>query len=122
MALTKKKAASAAGPAPETAAEKPVAEPAAEKAAAKKVPSAKSVLKKAAGKKTAEKAERVEEIFLQSGGAEWNITECRKRVIAAYVAEGHRESGIKKLEIYLKPEEGKAYYVVNDSVNGSVDL
>ena len=29
---------------------------------------------------------------------------------------------IKSLNIYVKPEEGKAYYVVNDTVNGSFDL
>ncbi len=29
---------------------------------------------------------------------------------------------IKSLNIYVKPEEGKAYYVVNGDVNGSFDL
>ena len=29
---------------------------------------------------------------------------------------------IKTLNIYVKPEEGKAYYVVNGDVNGSFDL
>ena len=109
MALTKKKAAAAAGPAPEAAAEP----------AAKKAPSAKSILKKTEAKKP---VERVEEVFLQSGGTEWNVSDCKDRAIAAYVAEGHRPSGVKKLVLYLKPEEGKAYYVVNDSANGSVDL
>ena len=84
---------------------------------------ASSILKKAAAKKEAEKpVERVEEIYLQAGGTEWNISACKDRAVAAYVAEGHRASSVKKLVIYLKPEEGKAYYVINDSVNGSVDL
>ena len=117
MAQTKKNA--AVGSAPEAAAEKPVKEkkPAAEKV--KKSPSVKEVLKKATPKKPAEK---VEEIYLQSGGTEWNVSECRDRAAEAYVAQGHRASSIKKLVIYLKPEEGKAYYVINDGVNGSVDL
>ena len=110
MALTKKKTAAAAEAAEEIAVEK---------AAAKKAASAKSVLKKAAPKKTAEK---VEEIYLQAGGAEWSVSDCKARAVAAYVAEGHRESSVKKLVLYLKPEEGKAYYVINDKVNGSVDL
>lgn len=86
----------------------------------------KVATKKPAGrkpaKKSAEKPARVEEIYLQADGAEWNIADCKARAIAAYVAEGHRESSIKKLVIYLKPEEGKAYFVINDGMNGSVDL
>lgn len=81
-------------------------------------------VKKTARKTTARKApaKMVEEIYLQAGGAEWNVAECKERVVAAYVESGHRASSVKKLVIYLKPEEGKAYYVVNDDVNGSVDL
>lgn len=30
--------------------------------------------------------------------------------------------GIRKLSVYVKPDEGKAYYVVNDKASGSVDL
>lgn len=108
--MPRKKAVEAAEPAQVEAAEKP----------AKK---ASSLLKKAAPKKPAEKSvERVEEIFLQADGKEWNIADCKERAIEAYKAEGHRASSIKKLVIYLKPEEGKAYYVINDGVNGSVDL
>ena len=73
-------------------------------------------------KAPAQKAERVEELYLQFDGEEWNISECKERAAAAYVAEGHRMSGIKKLTLYLKPEERKAYYVVNDKATGSVDL
>ena len=29
---------------------------------------------------------------------------------------------IKNLDIYVKPEEGKAYFVVNNDVTGSFDL
>lgn len=97
MAQLKKKAAPAA------------AEP------AQKTASVKTGLRKAAAKK-------VEEVYLQAGGTEWNISDCKERVTAAYTALGHRASGIKKLVVYLKPEEGKAYYVINDTENGSVDL
>ena len=120
MALSKKKPAAAAEPATEPVVE----ETAAGKASAKKDTPAKSLLKKSSPKKSAEKkpVEKVEEIYLQAGGAEWNVSGCKARAVAAYVAQGHRESSVKKLVIYLKPEEGKAYYVVNDDVNGSVDL
>ncbi len=67
-------------------------------------------------------AKRVEEMYLQAGGQEWNITDCRERAAAAYTAQGHTDASIKKLTVYLKPDEGKAYYVVNDAENGSIDL
>lgn len=76
---------------------------------------AKSVLKKVLPQKE-------EAVYLQFGGEEWNVTECRERAAAAFTAAGHRASSIKKLAVYLKPEEGKAYYVVNDKETGSIDL
>ncbi len=41
---------------------------------------------------------------------------------AAYVAEGHRASSIKSLRLYIKPEERKAYYVINEKSAGSIAL
>lgn len=67
-------------------------------------------------------AKKVEELYLQAGGQEWNITDCKERAAADYTAQGHTEASIKKLAVYLKPDEGKAYYVVNDTENGSIDL
>ncbi len=66
--------------------------------------------------------QKVEEVYLQAGGCEWNVSDCKGRAVAAFVADGHKASSVKKLVIYLKPEEGKAYYVINDSENGSVEL
>lgn len=87
--------------------------------AAAAAPAKEKIVKKPAAKRSL-KAE--EEIYLQSGGAEWNISDCRERVVEAFTAGGGKASSVKKLVIYLKPEEGKAYYVVNDEENGSVDL
>ena len=38
--------------------------------------------------------------------------------------KGHKkqEKDIKSIELYIKPEEYSAYYVINDSVKGRVDL
>ena len=90
---------------------------AAVKSAAKKT----SAAVRAAEEKAA-KPERVEEILLQVNGQEWEITNLRERAEEAYVAMGHEASSIQKLAVYLKPEEGKAYFVVNDGENGSIDL
>ena len=73
-----------------------------------------------AAKKAA--VQKVEEVYLQAGGCEWNVSDCKERAVAAFVADGHKASSVKKLVIYLKPEEGKAYYVINDSDNVSVEL
>ena len=79
--------------------------------------------KAAAAKKAPVKTVRkTEEVYLQAGGSEWNVSECKERAVAAYVENGHKASSVKKLVVYLKPEEGKAYYVVNDDENGSFDL
>ena len=46
-----------------------------------------------------------------------------EKVKAAFVASGHRASSIKSLQLYIKPEEFKAYYVINDGkYAGDVDL
>ena len=44
------------------------------------------------------------------------------RVKSIYVADGHRESSIKSMQVYIKPEENSAYYVINDKINGRIDL
>ena len=88
------------------------------------VEAAAPVEETAAAKTSAKKpaVQKVEEIYLQAGGQEWNVSDCKERAVAAFVAEGHKASSVKKLVMYLKPEEGKAYYVINDEVNGSIDL
>lgn len=88
--------------------------PRTKKSASVDVKPAQTAEKKAAAK------QRVEEIYLQAGGQEWNISDCQERAAADYAAQGH--ASIEKLTVYLKPDEGKAYYVVNDTENGSIDL
>ena len=75
-------------------------------------------------KKTRAKAQPVREeaVYVPFGADEWNTAESREMVIAAYVAEGHREYSVKRLRLYIKPEDRKAYYVVNDKTTGDIDL
>ena len=103
----------------ETKAEK--AAPVAEKAAAVEVKAAPEA--KAPKAVKAPKAEKVtEEVYLQYNGQEWALADLKKKVNDAYVAEGHRAADVKKTTLYVKPEEKKVYYVVNDTSMGSVDL
>ncbi len=80
--------------------------------------------KKAAPKKTAPKkaAAPVEVVHLQFGGNEWTMSELVERAKAAYAAEGGDVSAVKELQLYVKPEEQKAYYVMNGDAAGSIDL
>ncbi len=40
----------------------------------------------------------------------------------AWVAAGKKVKDIKELSVYIKPEEGAAYYVINDKESGKVVL
>ena len=94
----------------------------AKKAPAKKAPAKKEAAaeKKAPAKKAAAKAETV--ITLEFGDYTAVMSTVEEKVKAQLVAEGVKASAIKSLNIYLKPFENKAYYVVNDDVTGSVDM
>ena len=83
----------------------------------------KTVKKTTAAKKTeSKKAERVEEIYLQFHGQEIFTKEIMDKAKQAYISEGHRESSIKSIRLYIKPEENMAYYVINEKIAGGVAL
>ena len=50
------------------------------------------------------------------------MSELVERAKAAYAAEGGDVSAVKELQLYVKPEEQKAYYVMNGDAAGSIDL
>ena len=87
-----------------------------------KVPAKKAPAKKPAttAKKAAAKTETV--ITLEFGDYSAIMATVEEKVKAQYVAEGHKASSIKTLNIYVKPFENSAYYVVNGDVTGRVDL
>lgn len=101
--------------------EAPVAEVKAEAKEVKKAPAKKATTtaKKAPAKKEVKK-ETV--ITVQYQGNEVAVASVEEKVKAAFVAEGHKASSIKTLNIYVKPEEFSAYYVINEKYTGRVDL
>lgn len=92
------------------------------KAPAKKAPAKKAATteKKAPAKKAAAKAETV--ITLEFGDYTAVMADVEGKVKAQFVAEGNKESAIKSLNIYVKPFENSAYYVINGDITGRVDL
>lgn len=112
----------------------PVKKPEPKKAEVKKEEPKKEIVKKdpaslkepAAKKaKKAVKEPVVPELVLQfddNGAQEADLANVVAKIKAAYVAEGHRESSIKALRVYLKPQDWKAYYVINNKIEGQIDL
>ena len=84
---------------------------AAEKTAAKKETKAAAT---AAPKKTAKKTEITQEVYVEYGDQQIYTDEIVNRIKEKYVGEGHYLASIKSLKVYLKLEERKAYYVIND--------
>ena len=82
---------------------------------AKKTPAKKEPAKAA-------KAEIKTALYVQFAGNEVTEADIIDKVKAAYVAEGHKESAIKEINLYVKPEEYAVYYVINDKAIGKVNL
>lgn len=105
-----------------------VAEKAAEVKADVKDTVKKTTAKAAKAAKTAKEAKPAKkepvkpEIIVQYQNSEVDTAAVEERVKAQFVAEGHKAGFIRKLSIYIKPEEYSAYYVINDKFSGRVDL
>lgn len=83
----------------------------------------KDTAKKTPGRKPAVKKEEVKpQVTVQLWDKEFDIATVEQNVKAQYVSEGHRAGSIKKICIYVKPEEGYAYYVINEKHEGRVYL
>lgn len=76
------------------------------------------------GKASAKKkqVEKVEEVYVQFQELEITTKEIVDKAKQIYVAEGHRESSIKSLRLYIKPDEHMAYYVINEKLTGGIEL
>ncbi|MGN1188578.1 MAG: DUF6465 family protein [Lachnospiraceae bacterium] len=108
-------------------AEAPATEAQAEvKAEAK--PAEKAVKKaapKAAKAPKAEKKEAGEEksevnVVVEFNGTQRKVDEIVDKIKAEWVEAGHRVSTIKSLDVYIKPQDYTAYYVINGKVQGKV--
>ena len=82
----------------------------------------KKAVKKTTAKVAEKKAELVSEVYVQFAGQESKVDTVIEKATRAYEADGHRASSIKSLQVYLKPEESAAYYVINSKYAGKVDL
>lgn len=89
--------------------------------AAKKADTVTAETKKAVAKAT--KKPLKEEVYLQYAGKEINKDDLVKQVKEVWTKQLKNKVGdIVTITLYLKPEENKAYYVVNGEVSGSLEL
>ena len=70
-------------------------------------------------------SERTIEMTVQFGEKEVTYTDMVNRIKAMWKEQGKREVSMKSLELYVKPEESKVYYVINSQdkkpVIGEID-
>ena len=73
--------------------------------------------------KADEKKEAKTSFYLQYMGKEISTEEITKKVHEVWTKEyGKSVEEIKTLNVYLKPEEAAAYYVINEETTGKVTI
>ncbi len=55
-----------------------------------------------------------ETFVLQFGGKDTDGKDLKDTAKKIYTEKGHKASEMKKLSLYIQPENGKVYYVVNE--------
>ncbi len=70
----------------------------------------------------APKQDPAPEIIFQYREYEASMDVVTDRVKAHYYAKGHAQGSIESIQIYVKPEDFTAYYVINDGIVGKVNL
>ncbi|WP_216697130.1 DUF6465 family protein [Anaerostipes faecalis] len=60
--------------------------------------------------------------FVQYQGNEFEEKEIITKIKEIWKEEGNKVKDLKELDIYVKPEEGKAYYTINGETRGSIDI
>ena len=96
---------------------------------AKKTTTRKAASKTAAPKKTpakrtvAKKAETNTEVYVQFWGREIHTKDVVENIKKVWTEEmGKKESDMKDLKVYIKPEDNGAHYVINGDITGFIGM
>lgn len=73
-------------------------------------------------KQAVEKTVPEVEVLVQYRGYEANMDEIVKKVKEQYLHKGNEEASIESVQVYIKPEDFAAYYVINDGFVGKIGL
>ncbi|MBQ8092908.1 MAG: hypothetical protein IJ242_04960 [Clostridia bacterium] len=63
-----------------------------------------------------------EQTILQFAGKSAEIGDLNAKVRQAWKDAGNKVGDLKTIDIYVKPEEGMAYYVINGETEGKIEL
>ncbi len=90
----------------------------------KRTKPAADAVKKTAGKAADKVAEVTakSEVYIQYGDYEIRTDDMVRRVREAYIAEGHKASDIREVQIYIKPSDRCTYYVINHHDTGKIEF
>lgn len=102
---------------------KPVVKKATAEAKKKAEPVVKAAKKEAKKVKTAVDSKLYNhEVIVQYEGHSYYAKDVNEKAIADFVANGGRQDQIKDIQLYIKPEDNAAYYVINNKTTGRVDI
>ena len=62
------------------------------------------------------------QVVVQFAGNDYDISNLEAIVKKDWKEAGRKVNELETLSVYVKPEEGKAYYVVNKEFEGKIDL
>ncbi len=116
MARKKIQTAGKAAAKPETFLEKAVSE------ITEKAPAEKASVKKAAAKRPGKRAAIKTGISVQYMGKDISDKDMTALVKKDWTAKKNKIGDIKTMELYVKVEENKVYYVINGTETGSVEI
>ncbi len=63
-----------------------------------------------------------EQVLLQYADKSADISDLNTKVRQAWKDAGNKVGDLKTIEVYVKPEEGMAYYVINGETEGRIEL
>lgn len=61
-------------------------------------------------------------IVIQYQSSDRRADELLSQIKADALSRGFSEADFAKVDVYIKPEEHKVFYVVNDELNGCIDF
>jgi hypothetical protein len=61
-------------------------------------------------------------IVIQYQNTDRKTDELLQQIRQDVLSNGFSEADFAKIDVYVKPEDHKVFYVVNDSINGSIDF
>ena len=67
-------------------------------------------------------AKTKQQLILQYDGQDVDLSAVEANVKQIWKDAGKKMTDLASLNIYVKPQEAKAYYVINDEVEGAIDL